>query len=293
MEFRCSSWGYGLEEPKNFDGDVIGATPLAGKVDENVAGFFGAIAVDCVQNFWIANLPPEAVAANEKYILGLQAFGMGWRIHNQIGIGAESSGQNIALRMMFRFLGADHSRFNKPPYVGVIAGDASNLSVANEVKARVADVDKVEEFGRRIFSSAVDDGGGSTGGSHAAQLGMGKAVLADLLMGGLQSLDQSGLRVIADEVAIGRHQGFDRQAACLLATFVTAHTVSHYGQTALTQELVVVVGFPIAERILIIFAQAANVGLAGEFNAGAKLHPVTMGSAGIKCIGEIAVEHKP
>src|ERR1700674_568803 len=107
------------------------------------------------------------------------------------------------------------------------------------------------------------------GRSHAPQFRMRKAVLPDLVMCRLQSLDQRRLRVVAAEVAIDRHQRFHRQKGRFLTTFVAAHAVRHNRQPALAQELPVVLRLPITEGILVVLAQAADVGLARYFDSGA------------------------
>jgi hypothetical protein len=47
----------------------------------------------------------------------------------------------------------------------------------------------------------------------------------------------------------------------------------------------VVLGLPIAKRVLIILAHASDVGLTGNLNAGANLHPVTISFMGLVSIG--------
>ncbi len=114
---------------------------------------------------------------------------------------------------------------------------------------------------------------------------MGKAVLQYLLVRHLQSLDQRGLRIVAAKVAIHGHQRFHRQPARFLTAFVAAHAVRYNRQPPLAQELLVVLRLPIAKRILVILAHAADVGLARYFNSGAHLHPITTWIAGMTSIG--------
>jgi hypothetical protein len=123
---------------------------------------------------------------------------------------------------------------------------------------------------------------------------MGKAVLADLVVSSLQSVDERGLRIVPVKVAISGHEGFYGQPTGFLAAFVSAHTVGDYSQSAFAQELAVVVRLPIAERVLVILAQASNVGLTGDFNAGSNHHAVTILEVRVTDIGkQITLRHKP
>src|SRR6266481_5418122 len=102
--------------------------------------------------------------------------------------------------MRLRFFSADHSRLHQPSHIGMVAGYPRNLAVADEVKPRVADMHVIERvlYNRRRRA----------GGSHTPQLRMGKAVLSDLLVGRLQSLDQRRLRIVTAKVAIDLQQCF-------------------------------------------------------------------------------------
>src|ERR1039458_379552 len=131
-----------------------------------------------------------------------------------------------------------------------------------------------------------DDRRRGAGRSHPSEFRMGKTVLPDLLVGRLQTLDQRLLGVIAAEVAIDGHQRFHRQSARFLPAFVAAHAVRYHGQPPLAEELPIVLGLPIAKRILVILAHAADVGLARYLNPGANLHPGTTSVTGMTSIGD-------
>ena len=118
---------------------------------------------------------------------------------------------------------------------------------------------------------------------------MRKAVLSDLLVGRLQSLDQRRLRIVTAKVAIDLQQCFHGQSARFLAAFIAAHSVRHNRQPTLAEELLVVLRLPITKRIFVILAQAADIGLDRHLNSGANLHPDTisireMTSIGNECI---------
>src|ERR1700687_2304425 len=199
--------------------------------------------------------------------------------------------------MILGFFRADHSRLHQPTHIGVVAGYPRNLAVADEVETRVADMHVIE---RIVALAAVltvvrrpertpDNRRRRAGGSHAPQFRMGKAILPDLLVGRLQSLNQRRLRIVAAKVAIDLHQCFHRQTARFLTAFVAAHAVRHNRQTTLAQELPVALRLPITKGILVVLAQAADVGLARYFNSGANLHPVTTSSAGMTSIGNDSI----
>ena len=141
---------------------------------------------------------------------------------------------------------------------------------------------------RVVFRTPIrtsDDRRRGAGRSHAPQFRMGKAVLPDLLVGRLQTLDQRLLRVVAAKVAIDRHQRFHRQPARFLTALVAAHAVRDHRQPSLAQELLVVLRLPIAEGILVVLAHAADVGLARYLDSGANFHPGTTSFAGMTSIG--------
>src|SRR5208283_1747942 len=185
--------------------------------------------------------------------------------------------------MMFRLCRADHSRFHQPSHIGVVAGYARNLAIADQVEPRVANMDVVESF---IVRSSNDRRRGASR-AHASQFRMGKTVLPDLLVRGLQGLNQGCLGIVAAKVAIDGHHGFHGQAAGLLTAFVAAHAVCHYGESPLTEKLLVVLGFPITKGVFIIIAETTDVGLARYLNPGANLHPATTSVRGITSIGNI------
>src|ERR1035437_3502874 len=177
--------------------------------------------------------------------------------------------------MILRFLRTDDPRLHQPSHIGVVARYPANLAVADQVEPRVADMHVIECVALRIPVRTPDDRRSRAGGSHAPQFRMGKAVLPNILVGRLQSLDQRLLRVVAAKVAIHCQQRFHRQPACFLTALVAAHAVRDHRQPSLAQEQPVVLRFPIAERILVIGALAAQVGLHRYFNSVANLHPAT------------------
>src|SRR5208337_2409239 len=103
--------------------------------------------------------------------------------------------------MMLRFFLADDSRLHQPSHIGVVAGYPRNLTVANQIEARVADMDVIERVIVRNPVRNPDNRRRSAGRSHASKFRMGKAVLPDLLVGRLQSLDQRLLWVVAGKIA--------------------------------------------------------------------------------------------
>src|SRR6266853_166658 len=186
--------------------------------------------------------------------------------------------------MRLRFFLADHSRLHQPSHIGMVAGYPRNLAVADEVEPSVANVDVIERV--------LYDRRRRAGRAHAPQLRMRKAVLTDLLVGRLQSLDQRRLRIVTAKVAIYLQQCFHGQSARFLAAFIAAHSVRHNRQPTLAEELLVVLRLPITKRIFVILAQAADIGLDRHLNPGANFHPVTVSLAGMTSIGTSAFTGK-
>lgn len=204
-------------------------------------------------------------------------LGLAGRIHYELGICAQGCGQDIALRMLLGFFGADESGLYEASNIGVIAGDLRNLSIADQVEARVANVDVVESILHNRRSGA--------GGSHTAEFGMVVAIGANLFVGGLQGLDQSSLRIVATEVAIYGDERIYGETAGFLPAFVATHAVGYYGQAAFAKKQAVVLGLPIAEGVFVVLAHTTDVGLARYLDSGSNLHPCTTSIEKMTSIG--------
>src|ERR1700732_3645600 len=89
--------------------------------------------------------------------------------------------------------------------------------------------------------------------------------------------------------AIDLHRRFHRQTPRFLTAFVAAHAVRHNRQPSLAQELLIILRLPIAKRIFVVLAQAADVGLARYFDSGANLHADATSSAGMTSIGKDSI----
>src|SRR6266852_5459720 len=187
--------------------------------------------------------------------------------------------------MSLSFFTAAHSRLHRPSHIGVVARYLRNPPIADQVEPRVANVDVVERVIFRVIDRTPDDRRRGAGRSHAPQFGMREAVSPDLLVGRLQSLDQGGLRVVADSVTIDRHQRFHCQPARFLTALVATHAIRYDRQPPLAQELPVVLRLPIAKEIFVILPLAPDIRLARHLNSGANLHPGTISITGMTSIG--------
>src|SRR6202007_2533191 len=71
---------------------------------------------------------------------------------------AQGTGEDVALGMAFGVLGADQAAFYQPAHVGVIAREAADFVLANQVEAAIADMGEIELMAEQNQSG--------TGGSH-------------------------------------------------------------------------------------------------------------------------------
>src|SRR5260370_32897275 len=81
-----------------------------------------------------------------------------------------------------------------------------------------------------------------------------------------------------------------RRGAACWPPLGPALAVRHNRQPSLAQELLIVLRLPIAKRIFVILAQAADIRLDRHLNSGANLHPVTISIAGMKSIGNECIQ---
>ena len=91
--------------------------------------------------------PGQPVAAEQDPVTRLDLA------DRQVGLGGvgavQDAGEHVALRVCGRLLLGEPSGVDERLHEGVVAGDALELAVAQQVAARVADVDQAEPARRR------------------------------------------------------------------------------------------------------------------------------------------------
>ena len=125
---------------QDLEGDVIGATAVAGDADEFAAGRSRSMARDDTQQFLFADLAPKAISAQDQRIAGFEFKWLGEGLGREFGSGAESGGEDVSLRMVLRFFGTQDTGFNEAPDVGMIVGETLDGAFAEQIEAAIADV---------------------------------------------------------------------------------------------------------------------------------------------------------
>src|SRR5450755_5182416 len=166
--------------------------------------------------------------------------------------GPERCGKNMTLGMGLGIFGAHDAGLDQPADVGMIPREPFDGIGADQIEATVADMREAE--------LAVDDGQSSTGGPHAVELRMFHGIALNVLVSGVEGLDEGSLRIAAKVVVVDAAHGFDGEAAGFLSAFVAAHAIGNHSETAFAAEVGVGIWLPIEIGIFVISALAADVG---------------------------------
>src|SRR5579871_5398631 len=110
------------------------------------------------------------------------------------------------------------------------------------------------------------------GRAHALQCGMPLGKLQDARVRGGKSLRERVLRSVDHYSLVHFAYRFDCQAARLLPALVSAHAVGNDRQAPGALKFLVAVRLPVKERILVVFALAAYIAQAGNFDSGFHIH---------------------
>src|SRR5579862_2223317 len=105
---------------------------------------------------------------------------------------------------------------------------------------------------------------------------MGFGVRADLFMRGAKALQQRIAQIASCIRVVNILDGFDGEAAGLLAPLIPAHAVGNQGESALFQEVGVAVRFPIREKVFVILALAADIRQAGHLDSRPNPHHASL-----------------
>src|SRR5579859_410065 len=142
----------------------------------------------------------------------------------------------------------------------MIAGQPRDSRRTDKVQAAVTNVGEVK--------LPSHDGKSRACSSHTVKLRMFHGVAVNILVSGVEGLEESGLRVVPKATLVDVTHGLDRETAGFLATLVSAHAVGDDSEAAFAEEVLVGVGLPIKIGIFIIGALAADVGQARHLDSG-------------------------
>src|SRR5579883_1750169 len=270
---------------EDVQGDVVGASAFPGEADQLGASGVGLKFAHDFQNFVLVDQAPEAIGAEHEHVPVFKDHGAGRRFGVDLAACAEGGGEDVALGMAFSLVGVKDAGLDQAADVGMVAGEAGNGASANQVEPAVTDV-------RHVEAVVVERERGASG-AHAVELGVGFGVAADAGVGFLKPFQERGAGVPGGVVVINVLDGLDGEAAGFLAAFVSTHPVGDEGQSSLLLESLVTLGLPVGKRILIVFALAAHVAQAGDFDSRTNLHTPLGGNLAWTARHETAVTPLP
>jgi hypothetical protein len=108
--------------------------------------------------------------------------------------------------------------------------------------------------------------------THSVKFRMSIGVLANAFVGYAKAIEQRIARVRGRVLIVDVADGFYGQTTGFLSPLVSSHAVGYESEPALPLKFVVALSFPVEQRVLIVFAQAADVTQAGDLDSGPNLH---------------------
>src|SRR5579871_696579 len=162
------------------------------------------------------------------------------------------------------FIGSEKAVLNHARDAGVILSELRNAVATDKVQTAIADVP--------IRKLAIAQRHGGAGCSHSSQVGPLGCHRANGSVCILESRAQRVLGIIRGVGQVGVAYCFYRDGASYLTALMTAHSVGHHRQPALSLEDLVVVGLDVAIVVFVVSAVAANIGQIGEFDTWADKH---------------------
>ena len=170
-------------------------------------------------------------------------------------VDAEHARDDVALRVDLGLLRRDLALAHEVGHHAVVLRELRERAAPEEVAPTVAHVGDQEVL--RQLRVVVDrlvgvgllghEGQGHHGGAHAAQVGVGIALVADAVVGDGDGLGER----VGGRAPVGHLQRLHGQPGGHLTTLVAAHAVGHDEQVAVTEQ---------HEAVLVDRAQPADVG---------------------------------
>ena len=176
------------------------------------------------------DLVEQPVAAQHEAVAGVRDDGAS--VDADVGADAERPREDVALRVRPRLFRRDRSFANPVFDEAVVFGELLELAVAEEVDARVTDVNPRDEI------VVVDRSDGDERRSHAAQLRVVGGPFEDRLVG----LAGGGDERVARRVGEARLERLERDPTGDLTAAVAAHAVGHREHVVVGEAGVLVAG---------------------------------------------------
>ena len=216
------SAGVEVEDVGDDDRDVVGSAAAQCELDQVLDGLLGAlVAGEGVLERLVGDDAGQAVGADQVAVAGAD-FTDG-EVGLDVLAAAQRPHQQGALGVGGGFLFGDAALVDQTLHPGVVLGDLGEDAVAEQVRARVADVHEAEAL-------AGPQQGGERG-AHALQLRVLLDHGAQLVVGTLHGGAEGGEDVGARHVVVERDDGGDGLGGGDLAGGGAAHAVGDREQT--------------------------------------------------------------
>ena len=207
---------------------------------------------DQLRHLLVAHRAVDAVAALHDDVPGAEIHAEHVDADDQLA--PEAAGQHVPPRMGARVLGREEAVLHLLPHPGVVLGELRERPLAPEEEAAVPDV-------RRHQRPAHHRARGE-GGPHAAQLGHRDRLVVELEVGLLDGAPETLRQRPAARRAVHlARQDLEGERARHLAGGVAAEPVGHREEDAVLVR-------PVADRVLVPLADAADVGQLEELDLG-------------------------
>jgi hypothetical protein len=240
-----------VDDVDHHHGDVVATPALVGEAHELVGRLVGlAQPAQHRLDLAVVDLVDQPVAAEEEAValVGVDRLD----VDLDVGLDAEHAGHDVALRVDPGLVLGHAALADHVLDEAVVLAELDQLAVAQQVHARVADVDPRDLLAAVL---AGDDRHRAQGGAHPAVLGVLRGAVVDGAVGQADALDE---RLDRGLVGVDRAERLHRDLRGDLAGRVAAHAV---GDRVEADALV--------GGVLVVLADASGVGL----GCGADLHP--------------------
>ena len=208
-----------LDDVEDDGGDVVGAARALGQVDELLGGQLGVVHPgEDLPDGGRGDRARQSVGAQQPAVAGDGLSDGFVELDLAVGV-AQDPQQHRALRVLTGLLAGEAAGLDEVLHEGVVGGDLGELAVAQEVGARVADVDHGE--------LVAGPHNGDAGGAQARQLGAGGGAGDQVGVGCLHGVAQQAEQ-IAGLVGVGieRYEVVDGDGGGDVAAGGPAHAVA-------------------------------------------------------------------
>ena len=226
-----------VDDVGNHHGDVVGSAAAQREFDETVGTFVDVLDLQRFEDRLLADRIGQTVGAQQVAVAGPRLAHDQGRLDLVPG---QRPHDQRALRMAVRLFGGDAPLVDQGLDEGVVLGDLRQLTVAQQIAARVADMDESKPIARE------QDCGQR--GAHALEFGLGVHVRGDGGVALVHRVVELAQQIAAGLVVVEVGQRGDHQLGGDLAGRVPAHPVGQRQQPG-----------PGVHRVLVVGADQATI----------------------------------